>query len=287
MNIKPLKPTSPDFPPSLNNIPYPPKHLYALGDSLESLWAAPMLSVIGSRRATPYGLAVTRELAGDAAQKGIVIVSGMALGIDGAAHKAALEAGGKTVAVLPCGLDRFYPATHNSLGRRIVEKGGAIITEYPEGTDPRRENFIERNRLVSGISQALLVVEAAERSGTLHTVNFALEQGKTVLAVPGNITSPISKGTNNLIKAGATPVTDVSDILAAMNISEKPQQTELLTADTEEELVVLRLLQDGLTDGADLLRKSELETAQFNQALTMLELAGRIKPLGAGHWTLK
>jgi DNA processing protein len=209
----------------------------------------------------------------------------MALGIDGEAHKAALSAGGKTVAVLPCGLDRFYPSSHHNLARQILEKGGALISEYPEGTEPRRENFIERNRLVSGISDALLVIEAAEKSGTLHTVNFALEQGKTVLAVPGNITSPISKGTNNLIKAGAIPVTDISDILNALDIPDQPEQTELLSAETPEELLILKLLHKGINDSAELLRASNLGTSQFNQALTMLELNGRIRPLGAGHWT--
>ena len=178
---------------------------------------------------------------------GVGIVSGLALGVDGLAHKAALDAKCTTLAVMPCGLDAIYPQTHFQLGKQILESNGVLISEYPEGTPPLRQHFIERNRLVSGIADAVLITEAAEKSGTLHTANFALEQGKTVLAVPGNITSDLSRGTNNLIKAGALAVTDAHDILITLGINTSKTQTELF-GDTEDETTILKLLKDGVGD---------------------------------------
>jgi DNA processing protein len=241
--------------------------------------------VVGSRGLTPYGKTITDQLAGEAAGKGIVIVSGMALGVDGIAHRAALQTGGKTIAVLANGLDRMYPSSHRGLAKQILEQGGAIISEYPEGTDPRREHFIARNRIVSGLSSAVLITEAAAKSGTLHTAQFALEQGREVMCVPGNITSPLSAGTNQLIKAGAMPVTTGQDIIQFFGIEEGITQQSLVGA-SQEEQVILDLLAQGIADSAELLALSELDAAGFNQALTMLEITGRIKPLGAGRWTL-
>jgi DNA processing protein len=273
------------FPGVLKDIPQPPKMLYILGN-LQPLVEKPRLAVVGSRKVTPYGRGVTEELVQAIAGQGIVIVSGLALGVDAIAHKAALEAGGKTIAVLPCGLDKPYPATNRQLARRILEQGGALISEYPAGTEPFPSNFIERNRLVSGLSDGVLITEAAAKSGTIHTAGFALEQGKTVMAVPGNITSELSKGTNNLIKSGATPVTSAQDILEALGIGEQLQFQEVLAANAEEE-AILQLLRQGITDGSELQALSQLDAASFNQTLTMLEITGKVKAVGAGHWSIR
>lgn len=272
------------FPDVLRNIPDPPTQVYVLGD-LAPLLKMPRLSVVGSRKVTPYGRGVTSELTGAIARHGVVIVSGLALGVDALAHSAALESGGRTIAVLPCGLDKPYPATNRQLARRILEQGGALISEYPEGTEPFQSNFIARNRLVSGLGDGLLITEAAAKSGTIHTAGFALEQGKTVMAIPGNITSALSEGTNNLIKAGAVPVTTPQDIAEALKLGQQLQLQEVLAANAEEESI-LALLRQGITDGSELQVMSRLDVVAFNQTLTMLELSGKIRPIGADHWAM-
>jgi len=272
------------FPEVLKEIPNPPKELYILG-SLEPLLQKPSIAVVGSRRVTPYGRGVTQELVQSIASHGVVIISGLALGVDAIAHQAALAVGGKTIAVLPCGLDKPYPATNRQLARRILEQGGALISEYPEGTEPFPSNFIARNRLVSGLGNGVLITEAAAKSGTIHTAGFALDQGKSVMAVPGNITSELSRGTNNLIKAGASPVTSGQDILNELGIGEQLQFKETLGANAEE-AAILTLLQQGTTEASELLAMSKLNAAEFNQTLTMLEITGKIRSIGAGHWTL-
>ncbi len=287
MNVKKLSSNHSSFPGKLKAIPNPPRHLFFVGN-IEPLSKLTVVSVVGSRAVTPYGKQVTGSLVSQLASKGIAIVSGLALGIDALAHQAALEAGGYTAAVLPSPVDEIYPATNRALARRILEQGGALISEY--GDNDRSEafkmRFIERNRLVSGLANALLITEASEKSGTMHTANFALEQGRTVMAVPGNITSPTSTGTNNLIKAGAIPVTDVTDILTALGLDNTHVQLEILAGNPEEE-AILAHLKLGVTDGTELLARSELPSQLFNQTLTMLEITGKIKPLGNGHWSLK
>lgn len=246
----------------------------------------PCVAVVGSRKMTPYGKSVTLRLAGNLAKQGIVIISGLALGVDGLAHKAALDNGGKTIAVMPCGLDRIYPATHHALAKEILKHGGALISEYPFETDIHSSNFIERNRLISGLSLGVLIPEAAEKSGSLHTANFALEQGREVMAVPGNITSPLSVGTNNLIKVGATPVTDTQDVLNALGLKIKTVSQQELFGATEEESIILKLIAGGIVDGEELLGKSKLQAQTFSQTLTMLEITGKIKSIGSDQWTI-
>lgn len=285
MNVKTLTLKGKDLPEILRSIPNPPKQLFVIGD-LDSLLKRPRLTVIGSRKVSPYGRAVTTSLTQAAARHGIVIVSGLAIGADGIAHQAALDAGGQTIAVLPAGLDRIYPASHHNLAQQILEQGGALVTEYPEGTILQKFHFLERNRLVSGLSDGVLITEAAERSGTLATANFALEQGRVVMAVPGNISSPLSVGTNNLIKTGATPVTQPEDIFSALSLDLADHQTEIV-ADSAAEYTILTLLKEGVTEGTEIQLQSQLEPAIFNQTLTMLEITGRIRPLGANHWALR
>jgi DNA processing protein len=273
------------YPAYLAAIAGRPKQLYYVGD-LFPLLELPRLAVVGSRRTSPYGQAITKLLTQSAAERGIVIVSGLALGVDGLAHQAALDAGGKTIAVLPCGLDYICPRTHVRLAKQILRQGGALVTEYPAGTAPLRPNFVARNRIVSGLSDAVLITEAAEKSGSIHTANFALEQGRAVMAVPGNITSLLSVGTNNLIKAGAAPVTCPADILSTLGIEHNAPQREEVQAANAEEAALIELLLDGITDASELLARSNLTTVLFNQTLTMLEITGKVRPLGANHWTL-
>ena len=271
-------------PERLQQIDSAPKQLYVCGADLEGLLAKPAVTIVGSRKPSAYGHEVTAKLASKLASNGVVIVSGLALGVDSIAHKACLEAGGQTIAVLPCGPEKVYPSTHRQLAKHIIEQGGCLLTEYEEGTPPLRQNFIARNRLVSGLGDVVIVTEAAEKSGTLHTANFALAQGKTVMAVPGPITSPLSKGTNNLIKTGALPLTSIDDVLFALGITnETPQR---IIAKTAEEQTILELLQSGIRDGHQLLSDSDLPPQIFNQTLTMLEINGQVKALGNNHWTL-
>jgi DNA processing protein len=285
MKVNKLTLNSPDYPEILRDLALPPKQLFVMGD-LTPLLVKPRLAVVGSRKVTPYGKLVTTQLAGEIARKGVVIVSGLALGVDALAHAAALDNGGLTLAVLANGLPDIQPKTNHHLAMRILKQGGAIVSEYPEGAPPLRENFIARNRIVSGLSDGVLITEAAAKSGTMHTANFALEQGRAVMAVPGNIHSPLSEGTNNLIKTGAIPVTTSADILLALGLSDSHNRQTELFGSTKEEVLILTLLQSGLTDASELLRNSKLAAAEFNQTLTMLEITGKIRPLGAGHWSL-
>jgi DNA processing protein len=287
MDVKKLTIKDSAYPSPLRELAKPPKELYTLGASLADLMAYPRVAIVGSRGVSTYGRQVTTQLAGELARHGVIIVSGLALGVDGIAHEAALEAGGTTVAVLPCGLDQIYPASHTQLAKRILERGGALVSEYPAGMPGLKQNFIARNRIVSGLAQALLITEAAEKSGTLHTARFALEQGRDVLAVPGNITSPNSVGTNNLIKTGATPVTTVDDVLYALGAEHLPAEPVRRRGDTAEEQVILDLLYGGMSDGHELLTASSQPAEAFSQTLTMLELAGKIRALGNNQWSLR
>lgn len=271
------------IPKRLQRLTDPPAQLYIQGP-LQALLQQPCLAIVGSRAVSPYGQQVTTMLAQAAARAGIVVISGLALGIDSIAHRAALEAQGSTIAVLPGGLKRIYPASHQRLAKQITHRGGALVSEYHGAVSPMKHQFIARNRLIAGLADAVLITEAAERSGSLHTAQFALEDGKDVLVVPGNITSQGSKGVNNLIKVGATPITSAGDLLEYFG-AKQPVQVAFMGANREEQ-TLLDLLQQGITRGSELLARSKLSAAQFNQTLTMLEITGYIKPLGNDHWGL-
>ena len=199
------------YPARLREIPNPPPLLYVRGDP--DLLALPQLAVVGSRSPSPDGRANAREFAAHFARCGLVVTSGLALGVDGAAHEGALHAQGATVAVLGCGVDRVYPARHLDLARRIVEGGGALVSELPLGTRPRREFFPARNRIISGLSLGVLVVEAAVHSGSLITARLAGEQGREVFAIPGSIHNPMARGCHRLIREGAKLVETAADVL--------------------------------------------------------------------------
>lgn len=255
-------------------------------NNLEDLLARPKVAIVGSRKISTYGKAVTAQFAAELARQGIVIVSGLAYGVDVVAHRATLEAGGLTIAVLPSSIESVYPAAHRNLAQQIVRSGGALLSEYSGAGPAYKNQFIERNRIVSGISDALLITEAAINSGTMHTARFALEQGKEVLAVPGNITSPTSEGTNNLIKTGATPVTSVEDVLHILGLNVTTRQQRIKGSTTDEQCV-LDLLYDGIADGNELLMRSELDIHAFNQTLTMMEITGKVRALGSNQWATR
>lgn len=285
--IHTFRPEDCEFPQVLQTIPDPPRALYVQGDTLGALLQQPCVAIVGSRKVSPYGQAVTTQLASQLARAGVVIVSGLAIGVDAIAHRATLQAGGLTFAVLASGLNEVYPAGHHSLAQQILEQGGALVSEYAPGTGIRKHHFIARNRLVSGLCQAIIITEAAENSGTLHTARFALEQGREVLAVPGNITSPVSAGTNNLIKAGAAPITHINDVFHALGL-QNPLEAPVASPKgaTSAEQLLIDLLKTGTSDGSQLLQQSKLPVITFNQTLTMLEINGAVRSLGGNQWAL-
>lgn len=247
----------------------------------------PTIAIVGTRKPTRYGQEVTARLSADLAKRGIIIVSGMALGVDGIAHRAALDNGGLTIAVQANGLDRLYPATHRQLGQDIIQNGGAIISEYDPGTPGLPHQFLERNRIVSGLSDAVLITEASARSGTLNTANHALEQGKDVFVVPGNITSPLSAGCNQLLKHGATPVTCAEDIVEVLAPQLLESQTQLALGENPLQTAILTHIQAGVRDGDELQRLAEVEPHVFSSELTLMEINGVIRNLGANQWTIR
>jgi DNA processing protein len=286
MKINKLTFDNNDYPEVLRCIPDAPKELYVLGSPLLELLAASAVAIVGSRKVTPYGKTVTTQFATDIARAGVTVVSGLAIGIDGLAHRGALAGKGRTIAVLPGGLDGIYPSSHRQLARQILEQGGALVSEYPPGMHPMKHHFIARNRIVSGLANALLITEGAVNSGSLHTARFALEQGRDVMAVPGNITSPTSAGTNNLIKSGATPVTSAEEVLQILGVEQVAATTARYYSADPHEQQVLSLMQQGTSDGGELLRQTDMGVSLFNQTLTMLEIRGRIRPLGNNQWAV-
>jgi DNA processing protein len=289
MQSKTVTLTKQGLPAGVRQITSPPKQLYYRSHqntNLKELLKRPRVAIVGSRGLTPYGRRVTIELARQLAEQGVVIVSGLALGVDATAHQATLDAGGLAIAVLPSPVDNIYPATNRSLAERIVAGGGVLVSEYADDIFSFKQNFIARNRLVAAFSQAVLITEAAEKSGSLHTARFALEQGKEVLAVPGPITSPTSVGTNNLIKAGAIPVTSYLDVLHALKLEDHHTPVKHVRGRNANEQIVLDLLLEGVNDGEQLLKRSRLSVSEFNQVLTMLEIGGKVRCLGNNHWAI-
>src|SRR5207342_3637527 len=212
----------PEFPRLLSAIHDPPPRLYARGAADVALLDEPAVAIVGARACSAYGRSVTRSLARELAAAGLVVVSGMARGIDGEAHRGALEGGGSTIAVLGCGIDRDYPAAHAELARRICDEG-LVVSEYEPGVEPAPWRFPARNRIIAGLCQATVVVEARERSGALITADLALEEGREVFAVPGEITSALSAGTNALLRVGATAVTSSADVLELFTLATSPR----------------------------------------------------------------
>jgi|SRR5665213_15155 len=272
------------IPACLTTIDVPPQQLFYRGIPINNWLQRPKVGIVGSRKMSSYGTNVTQLFASRLAGVGIVIISGLAYGVDAAAHKAALGAGGYTVAVLPTSLESVYPAAHLNLAREIVGSGG-LMSEYTPNAPIYKTNFTNRNRLIAGLSDVLLITEAAVNSGSLHTARFALEQGKTVMAVPGNINSPGSEGCNNLIKSGAVPATTPEDVLAAMGISTTANSARKFVGSKREQRVY-ELIAAGVADQEDIALQIKLEPAEIASILTGLEINGYIRPLGAGQWTI-
>lgn len=268
-----------NYPARLREIGLPPPLLYlkgALGDN-DRLAAA----IVGTRRATQYGKSVAREIAYVLAGCGVTIVSGLARGIDGIAHQAAIDAGGRTIAVLGSGLDKIYPPEHRGLADKI-EAQGSVISDYPLGTKPEGRNFPPRNRIISGLSLAVIVIEAGETSGALITADFSADQGRDVFAVPGDIYKPSSKGTNRLIQAGAHPLVKPEEVLEVLNLDLVSSQDDVAEQLPEDEIEqkVFQAISKQPIHVDELQARCSLPVSTVNAALAMLELKGRVKQVG-------
>lgn len=289
MKINQIRPQETKFTEVLTDIAHAPELLYYYGILPEN--RVKTVGIVGSRHATRYGTEVAYKLAYELTKKGVVVVSGLAFGIDATAHKGAVEAGGPTIAVLGTEIEKIYPRANQVLADKIIETGGAIMSEYRRGDlfDPKW-SFLMRNRIISGVSDAVIVVEAAIKSGSLNTATHALSQGKQVFAVPGNISNPYSQGCNKLIKQGAEPVTGVGDVLDFFFPPERKRKKKdeqlVIFGDTEAETEVLRAIYEGVTDGDEIAERLGMDMAEFSQVVTMLEIKGRIRGVGMNQWVV-
>jgi DNA processing protein len=285
LGIQVLTCNDPAYPRRLKEIYDFPPVLYMRGALRpEDDWC---LAVVGTRRATVYGKQITEEITADLTRSKITIVSGLAKGIDTIAHRTALEAGGRTIAVFACGLDIVYPAENEKLARDIMEHG-ALLSEYPLGTRPRAENFPRRNRILSGLSLGVLVTEAGEDSGAMITAHMALEQNREVFAIPGSILSPASRGTNRLIQEGAKLVREYVDILEELNLTTVARQIEMreILPESETESVLLKQLSAEPSHIDEVCRRSGLPAATVSGTLAMMELKGLVKQVGTMNYVL-
>jgi DNA processing protein len=276
----------PAYPTYLREIPTPPPLLYLQGDIQEVDRFA--VAVVGTRRLTSYGRQVTRDLVTGLVQNGVTIVSGLARGIDAIAHKTAVEMGGRTIAVLGSGLDCIYPTENRPLAEKIAAGQGAVISEYGLGVQPDAKNFPPRNRIISGLSLGVVVVEAGERSGALITTKFAVEQDREVFAVPGNITSPASKGPNQLIQQGAKLVSGVEDILEELNLQLVVEQTavQLALPQSAEEMALYTQLSAQPVHVDDLCRLTGMPSSAISSTLTLMELKGMVRQVGGMNYVI-
>jgi len=278
-NIRVMTWDDADYPARLLQIDQPPPVLYVRGELTAQDHFA--VAIVGTRHVTGYGRQVTEELAACLAHNGISVVSGLARGVDGLAHETAIKSGGRTAAVLGCGVDIIYPPEHRGLAEKI-EQQGAIISDYAPATKPDAANFPPRNRIISGLAMGVVVVEAGEESGALITATFAAEQGREVFAVPGNIHAPQSKGTNRLIRDGATPMLKPEDVLEALQLKHAPQQQQarlLLPAD-ETEAALIGLLANEPLHVDEICRRSGMSVEKISAALVMMELKGMVRGMG-------
>jgi len=276
--------TDPAYPAQLKRIPDPPPILYQAGPWEDD--HRPMVGIVGTRKPTPYGLATAERFGRELAEAGAVVVSGMARGIDAAAHKGALSAGGTSIAVLGGGADLCYPRESMGLYRAMKERG-AILSEQPPGTEPRRENFPERNRIISGLSHGIVVVEAGEKSGTLITVTHALSQGREVFAVPGPVTSPMSVGPHRLIREGACLVENARQVLEELGLL-APSEGRIERSPiglSHEEQRLLGWMGTAVWRAGDLATACGLSIPEVQATLTMLEIRGAVRRLPDGQYS--
>lgn len=282
-NIRVMTWDDANYPARLREIAQPPPVLYLRGDIVEAdAWA---VAVVGTRRVSAYGRQVAEEIARFLAQNGVTVVSGLARGIDGIAHQAALNAGGRTLAVLGSGVDRIYPPEHRNLAESI-SRSGAVLSDYPLDTPPEASNFPPRNRIISGLSMASIIIEAGATSGALITANFAAEQGREVFAVPGNIFAPQSKGPNKLIQNGAHVLLNPRDILEVLDLTRVTEQRsarQLFPTD-ETEAQLLKVLGYEPIHVDEIRAKTGLDVAKVSSTLVMMELKGMVRHVGGMNY---
>ena len=276
----------PEYPSYLKETPTPPPLIYVAGEIREVDQFA--VAVVGTRRLTSYGRQVTKDLVTGLVHNGVTVVSGLARGIDAVAHKTAVSLDGRTIGVLGSGLDCIYPTEHRSLAKEIVAGKGALISEYGLGVRPEAKNFPPRNRIISGLSLGVIVVEAGERSGALITTNFALEQDRDVFAVPGNVNSPVSMGPNRLIQQGAKLVTGVDDVLEELNLHMVAEKTavQLALPGSNEEVALYTHLSAQPVHIDELRRATGLSSSEVSSTLTLMELKGMVQQVGGMNYIL-
>jgi DNA processing protein len=271
------------YPPRLKEIDQPPPVLYVRGAlTTEDSWA---VAVVGTRRVSAYGRQVAEELASFLASNGVTVISGLARGVDAIAHQSALKVGGRTIAVMGCGVDIIYPPEHTQLAEKLMAHG-ALISDYAPGTPPDASNFPPRNRIISGLSMATVVVEAGETSGALITAQFAIDQGREVFAVPGNILAPQSKGTNKLIAQGARPLLSVHDLLDVLNLTRVTEQRfvrKVLPTD-ETEAKLMSVLTHEPLHMDEIRNRTGLPIERVSATLVMMELKGFVRQVGGQNY---
>jgi DNA processing protein len=271
------------YPKRLKEIDQPPPVIYMRGMlTAEDAWS---VAVVGTRRITAYGRQVADELAAFLAANGVTVVSGLARGVDAVAHQSAIKAGGRTIAVLGCGVDRIYPPEHTQLAEKITASG-AVLSDYAPGTPPDAANFPPRNRIISGLSMATVVVEAGETSGALITAQFAVDQGREVFAVPGNILAPQSKGTNRLIAQGAHPMLSARDLLDILNLTRVTEQREVrkILPGNDIEASLLNVLSHEPLHMDEIRNQTGLPIERVSATLVMMELKGLVRQVGGMNY---
>jgi DNA processing protein len=270
------------YPDLLRELKDHPKQLYVLG----SLPKDSMVAIVGTRNCTPYGEHITYQLAKELALAGAIIVSGLARGLDTIAHRAAIDAGGKTVAVLGTSLHTIYPAQNRSLAKEILATGGALVSEYGETDETKKWFFAERDRIIAGLSLGVIVTEAGDSSGALITARDAEQLSRVVMAVPGNITSRSSAGTNHLIRTkNAQMIMSPSDAIVALGFHAR--EAVPVRAKSREEALLLELLDTGINTSENLIQRSGLSAAQFANIISLMEITGKVRNLGAGQWVAR
>ncbi len=271
----------------LSRLSNPPAELLYKGDDPHILLQCPVVAIVGTRKPTPYGKTVTKQLAEELARAGVVVISGNAMGVDVLAQKAALDAGGKVIAVLPSGLDKPYPAANKAIVEKILENGGALISEYPAGHSPTRYDFLHRNRLIAALADMVVIPEAAKKSGSLNTAKHAKEAGVPIGVVPGNITSHMSSGTNALLSQGVHAIRNAEDALAILGIDTTKQTSLDLVGDNETQTAILNIIKNGVVDPSDIQSTLQLSAVDYHMAITMLEVNKRILITDSGTIQLK
>ncbi|MBR3131000.1 DNA-processing protein DprA [Candidatus Saccharibacteria bacterium] len=292
MKINEIRPQDNDYLQILNSIALTPKLLYYYGNWPEK--RIKTVAIVGARKNTKYGEEIAYKLAKTLGERGIIVISGLAYGIDSIAARGCLDGGGKTIAILGTEIERIYPREHIPLASRIVENGGVVASEYHLGDDlgKHRASFLFRNRIISALADAVVVIEARERSGSLNTAAHAIEQGKDLFAVPGDINRQTSQGCNRLIMSGANPFLGIEDFLKTIlpnnkTRSKKAQEAQIsLFASNNDERAIMQLLSEDIRDGDIIMEQLGMDVSTFNQTVTTLEIKGAIRSLGANYWTL-